>query len=93
MADAGIHYLTIDELSRRSGLSTSTLHRLKNAGKIPFFQPAGKCGRLLFPADAIEQSARSLPALDTESAVADPPKRLSGRLPRWMQPPSPENHE
>ena len=42
-------YLTVDELSARTGLSLSSLHRLKKQGRIPFFQPAGKGGRLLFP--------------------------------------------
>lgn len=93
MTDETTPYLTIDELSRRSGLSASTLHRLKNAGKIPFFQPAGKRGRLLFPADAIEQSARSVPPRDEQPAVADARKRLSGPQPKWLQPPSPNNHE
>ena len=93
MTDEITPYLTIDELSRRSGLSTSTLHRLKNAGKIPFFQPAGKRGRLLFPADAIEQSARCVSTLDDEADGTDSPKRLSGPQPKWMQPPSLNNHE
>ena len=57
-------YLSITELSARSGLSVSTLHRLKKAGKIPCLQPAGKGGRLLFPADAIEQSSETAATTD-----------------------------
>lgn len=86
--------LGIKELSQKIGLSVSTIHRLKNAGKIPFFQPAGKRGRLLFPADAIEQAAASLPPLEEGQApAADSSKRLSGRMPNWMQPATPNNHE
>jgi excisionase family DNA binding protein len=87
-------YLTAEQLSRRYGLSTSTIHRLKKAGKIPFLQPAGKGGRLLFPADAIEQSVQSIPQpAENQTGIADSSKRLSGRLPKWMQPPPPNNHE
>jgi excisionase family DNA binding protein len=95
MTDKEIKYLTVEELSRRSGLSTSTLHRLKKADKIPFFQPAGKGGRLLFPADAIEQAAR-LDQPESEyqrPSAAESPKRLSGQLPKWMQPPTSNNPE
>src|SRR5688500_6607817 len=36
--------LTLSEFSARSRLSPATIHRLKDAGKIPFVQPAGKRG-------------------------------------------------
>ncbi len=35
-------YLDINELSARTGLSVATLHRLKNNGRIPCYQPSGK---------------------------------------------------
>ncbi len=78
--------LTIEELSAKSRLSRSTIHRLKRAGKIPFFQPAGKGGRLLFPADAVEQMAAASGGAPPQS-TAKPAKgdRLSGRPPRWTQ--------
>jgi len=77
---------TIQELSLHSTLSIATIHRLKKAGRIPFFQPAGKGGRLLFPADAIERSCKA----NDEAAEAGPSpavrdKRLSGPLPAWMR--------
>jgi excisionase family DNA binding protein len=85
-ADRKRRYLNIDELSTQTGLSTATIHRLKNQGKIPFYQPAGKRGRLLFPADAIERAAHAaeqpLPAPPT---VEDRP-HLSGPPPAWMRP-------
>lgn len=49
--------LTIEEFIAKSRLSVSTIHRLKRQGKIPYFQPAGKGGKLLFPPDAIECAA------------------------------------
>lgn len=79
--------LGIEELSQRTGLSASTIHRLKNAGRIPFFQPAGKGGRLLFPADAIEQAAQASEPRTAAIAIGDRPTRLSGRPPKWTQSP------
>ena len=79
--------LGIKELSQRYGLSISTIRRLKDAGKIPFLQPAGKCGRLLFPADAIEQAARASEPPGAPIADAERPTRLSGRQPKWTQSP------
>jgi len=76
--------LTLQELCQQSRLSPATVHRLKNAGKIPFYQPAGPGGRLLFPADAIERACpradETSPATPSTSASA----RLSGPLPNWM---------
>lgn len=84
----GGQLLTIQELSEKCRLSTSTIHRVKRQGKIPYFQPAGKGGRLLFPPRAIEDAA------DAESVTAPPSsqvpdgtaERLSGPRPAWMQP-------
>lgn len=78
-------YLTVDELAAKSGLSTSTIWRLKLAGKIPFYQPAGRGGRVVFPADAIEasDSATTLGDQsrdDTHSTLM----RLPGPQPKWM---------
>jgi len=81
------NYLDIEKLSARSGLSLATLHRLKRAGKIPFFQPAGKGGRILFPPDAIERAGRS--ATDVPPKVepaVNSRQHLSGRMPEWMKP-------
>jgi hypothetical protein len=93
-------YLTKHQLVARSGLSASTVQRYKDAGKIPFFQPGGPGGKLLFPPDAIEAARRqslteqiALPA-DTTSASAEHARRtagetqgrheLRGRRPRWQ---------
>jgi len=79
-------YLKLDELSRLSRLSHSTIHRLKNAGRIPFFQPGGKGSSLRFPPDAIElaRSAADDDCQDQQKA-ADPSNQLSGPQPAWMR--------
>lgn len=78
----GSNYLTIQDLSAKTGFSVTQLRRLVRAQKIPFYQPGGKGGKLLFPPDAIERCASedSRPVPDDE-----PQKPLSGRRPRWMQ--------
>jgi hypothetical protein len=84
MSDGEMLYVTIDELSRRSGVSTATLHRLKNAGQIPFFQPGGKGARLLFPPDALERAVQRVEGHDLVSIPDNVPQRLAGRRPVWM---------
>ena len=76
-------YLTVAELVERSGYSSASIHRLKAKHQIPFYQPAGKGGKLLFPPDALEQIRKN------ESASSNKPKpqpreQLSGRPPAWM---------
>lgn len=81
--------LTFSEFRAHSRLSPATIHRLKDAGKIPFVQPAGKGGKLLFPINAIELMAT--PQLDRPSAPAAASGgdggRLSGPRPKWTQAP------
>ncbi len=81
--------LTLSEFSAHSRLSPSTIHRLKDAGKIPFVQPAGKGGKLLFPANAIELMAtRELERPSTPAAASGGDSgRLSGPRPKWTQAP------
>jgi excisionase family DNA binding protein len=71
-------FLTIAELSAISGLSASTIRRLVRDDRIPFHQPSGKGGKLLFPPDAIE---RASPAAGLGS---DASAQLAGRRPSWM---------
>ena len=79
--------LTIKELSVYSRLSSATLHRLKRQGKLPYFQPAGPGGRLLFPPDAIERCAAAVVSeqITPSAPAAEPRRHLSGRCPAWMQ--------
>jgi excisionase family DNA binding protein len=78
-------YLTVEELSRESRLSVSTLHRLKRAGKIPYYQPSGKGGRLLFPPDAIEHAVQASSSEPNSTSTDHVPQRLAGPRPAWMQ--------
>jgi excisionase family DNA binding protein len=71
-------FVTIAELSRTSGLSDSTIRRLVRDKRIPFVQPSGKGGKLLFPPDAIERSAQT----HSENQASELP--LAGRRPSWM---------
>jgi hypothetical protein len=77
--------LTVEELSVKSRLSVATIHRLKQQGKIPFYQPAGKRGRVLFPPDAIERTAQATSSSAAKaSGNAGNPSHLSGPRPTWM---------
>jgi len=94
-------FLTKLELSERTGLSPSTIQRLKAAGKIPFFQPAGKRGAIRFPRGAIESALKGHSAVLTNDApivggniagaatafphTKAPVRCLPGPQPRWMQ--------
>ena len=88
----GLHsrrYLNIEELSAQTGLSPASIHRLKKQGKIKFYQPAGKGGKLLFPLDALEQAAGaelfSVKAPDSAATATENSSRLSGPCPAWMK--------
>ena len=85
-------FLTVSELSARSGLSSSTIHRLKATGKIPYYQPAGRGGTVLFPPDAIERTVAEAPTPTSQpSAPVDAqPRRLSGPRPAWMHNTNPQ---
>jgi hypothetical protein len=58
-----------------------------DGAQIPFYQPAGKGGKLLFPPDAIERAAQgtSSPAVEDPPGAAECPSRLSGPCPAWMK--------
>lgn len=75
--DESQQLISIQELSKRSGVPIVTLRRWARAGSIPFFQPGGKNGRLLFPVDAIEASYSSDPTSERTTPRA-------GRRPTWM---------
>lgn len=90
---AGPLYLTKRQLARRTGLSESTIQRLKDFNKVPFFQPGGKGARVLYPLNAVEvafahvssdsSQTASVRKTDQESNTAIP-----GPKPRWLQPKS-----
>jgi len=81
-------YLDADALAARTGLSLSTIHRLKRHGKIRFYQPGGKGTRILFPPNAIEQIKESAEVGPEDILVGAPmpiQKGLSGPRPTWMK--------
>ena len=69
----------IAELSQTSGLSISTIRRLVRDHRIPFLQPSGKGGKLLFPVDALGETS-TVTSLRPTAA-----RRLAGRQPLWME--------
>jgi excisionase family DNA binding protein len=79
------NYVTKKELAARTGLSKSTIQRLKEAGKIPFFQPHGDGGRVLYPHDAIERACRPHQANTIENTAGSggdaPPASPAGPQP------------
>ena len=84
-------YLNIDELCLRTGLSKSTIHRLKKSGMVRFYQPGGKGGRVLFPPDAIEQvTSGEQPTADPDQDTFTSKSKLSGPQPKWMSPDKPK---
>ncbi len=90
-------YLTAEQLAAATGVSTSTIWRLKLAGKIPYYQPGGDDHFVRFPPDAIEQrtdgqgnphavrstNEREGEALAFQASAAG--TRLPGRMPAWMK--------
>lgn len=75
-------YLTIDQLAARSRLSKSTIYRLKDDGRIPYFQRC-RGAALRFPPDALERAMAAVTPEEPAAPVTPPPKRLPGRRPRW----------
>ena len=73
-------YLDINELIARTGMSRATVWRLKDAGKIPFYQPGGKGCRVTFPEDAIERDE----VRNSAQSKDDSSERLPGPQPNWM---------
>lgn len=75
--------MTINELAAISGLSVSTLRRFVRQRRIPFLQPAGKGGKILFPLNVISRLQADVSALHSAS-----PQRssLAGRRPNWTKP-------
>lgn len=69
--------VSIKELSQSANVPVVTLRRWARQGKIPYYQPGGKNGRLFFPADAIQASESTSPASERSTPQA-------GRTPRWM---------
>lgn len=76
---------TLKQFSRATQLSPATIHRLIKAGKLLCYQPSGKGGKLLFPANALDlvASTASVPSVPAEARNVGS-QRLSGPVPKWL---------
>ena len=74
-------YLNINQLSEISGFSVTQIRRLVDAQKIPYFQPGGKGGKLLFPPNALERNGSG----EEKNPANESNKPLSGRRPKWTE--------
>lgn len=89
-------YHSISSFAKQANVAEITVRRWVKSGRVPAFQPAGRHGRLLIPADAL--SACRVPAPDTvnDSQLkppaadrTDPGQRpvdqraIRGRVPKW----------
>lgn len=90
-------YRSRQDLAAQTGLSPATLQRYKAQNRIPYYQPAGKGGRVLFPPNAIEvavaaaQADRNDPQGDLGATTTAAPaqqqdvrQKLPGPRPRWL---------
>lgn len=79
-------YLTLAELCALTGFAPATVHRWKDSGRIPYFQPGGKGGRIKFPPNAIEVCR---PHAVSPPPEPPPPESRSehrhGPTPKWMK--------
>lgn len=71
---------TLTELSAESRLSVTQIRRLVKKGLIPFLQPGGPGGKLLFQPNALLAANQSAEALPSPTL---PP--TAGQQPRWMR--------
>ncbi|WP_020474589.1 helix-turn-helix domain-containing protein [Zavarzinella formosa] len=84
------NYCSPAEFAQLCGLSLVTIRRLMRSGRLPSVQPGGPRHRILIPCDALD---RLLPATGrvvhpeklASGTITDPPKRLSGPLPKWLR--------
>jgi excisionase family DNA binding protein len=81
-------FLSPGEFSALSGLSLATVHRYLKSGRLPYWQPRGRRGRILIPADALQTLAKDSLQPDPDPTMPAPcmdTNRLSGPRPRWTQ--------
>jgi hypothetical protein len=95
-AAQGQRYLSPQAFSGLSGLSLATVHRYLRSGRLPYRQPAGRRGRIVIPADALELlPGTTLPHGLTQAPVPPPttattqppvtPARPPGPRPKWTR--------
>jgi hypothetical protein len=77
-------FISLQELSDRSGRSPSSLRRDVRDGRLEAFQPGGPGGKLFFRPDALQRCRISGPHLQPISTQSQQIGRLAGRRPSWM---------
>ena len=89
-------YLSPREFGALSGLSLATVRRYLRSGRLPYRQPAGRRGRILIPADALELVSAATPPDEPSQASVAPstpamtrppvtPARPPGPRPKWAR--------
>lgn len=77
-------YLNIEELVQKTGFPASTIWTLKRQGRIPYLQPTGPRGKVLFPPDALDNLVYRPDPADAAKQPSEP-KLLSGKEPHWKR--------
>jgi len=81
-------FMTKAELCALTGLSPATIERYKSKGRIPYVQPWGEHGRVLYPADALaalrHEPARHIRPSETINPLGGPKRGRPGPAPRWL---------
>ena len=75
-------YLSREELAAATGLSLATIARYRAAGRLPFSQPAGKRGRVLFPREIL--STLTSVGVAPQSSISAQRPTLAGPKPKWL---------
>ena len=81
-------FLSIAEFSKVTGLSVSTIQRLRREGKLTYYQPGGPRKRILFCPDAIERAAQlgqQIPSPASNAGDAGTQIPLRGPKPKWRE--------
>lgn len=74
--------LTATELAEALGVSPSTVYRLKQAGRLPCFQPGGKHHFIRFPESLLQTVTEATPDSTTGKSMTH--KAISGPTPKWL---------
>ena len=85
-------YLTIEAFAALTTLSESTIQRLIKSGKLKPFQPGGPRHRLLFAADALEQSPPVPTSGSVPTSTSKPTRPKRGPRPKWETGAQPSDH-
>ena len=80
MTQQNPEFLTIAEVAELLRLSVPQIRRLVRQGRIPFAQPGGPRGKLLFPSDVQQQLVEQPADVPTPESNSSPSRR-----PAWLK--------